>query len=517
MATGLLLFLARDSARRLQWSPTGLGRAKEVIAEMAQTYHNFIGGEWATPGGDTFEIRNPADTDEVVGLFPLATEDEVRAAIDAAVMAQRAWGETPGPTRGEVLYRAAQIIRRRADELATDLTREEGKTLAESKGEVLRAADIFNYFAGEGRRMGGETLPAETPNTLLYTSRMPLGVVAIITPWNFPIAIPAWKIAPALISGNTVVFKPASQAPLTALHLAEVLDEAGLPKGALNYITGSGSKIGNTLVADERVDGVSFTGSYDVGHGIYQQTAQRMVRTQLELGGKNPLIVAADADLDKAVTLAARGGFGLTGQACTATSRVIVERPVAREFTERLSAYARSLKVGPGLQEGTQMGPAVSAGQRDTDLEYIEIGQSEGAQVVAGGQNVGGNGTSHGHFVAPTVFANVTPAMRIAQEEIFGPVISVMEAGDFDEAVEIADGIGYGLAAAICTNDLRKALRFAERIEAGLVKVNQPTTGVALHAPFGGFKQSSSGTFKEQGKTAVDFYTRVKTVSIEVS
>jgi aldehyde dehydrogenase (NAD+) len=491
-------------------------REKEIVTIMAQTYHNFIGGEWSPPAGGTFEIRDPANTDEVVGLFPLATEDEVHAAIGAAAEAQPAWGDLPGPQRGEVLYRAAEIIRQRADEMARDLTREEGKTLAESKGEVLRAADILDYFAGEGRRMGGETLPAETPHTLLYTSRMPLGVVAIITPWNFPIAIPTWKIAPALISGNAVVFKPASQAPLTALHLAEVLDAAGLPKGVLNYVTGSGSKVGNTLVNDERIDGVSFTGSYDVGISIYQQTAKRMLRTQLELGGKNPLIVASDADLDKAVTLAARGGFGLTGQACTATSRVIVERPVVREFTERLTAYARSMKVGPGLAEGIQMGPAVSSQQRETDLEYIEIGQNEGAKLVTGGSGGAGNGQEHGHFVAPTVFADVRPDMRIAQEEIFGPVISVIEAGDFDEAIKIADGVGYGLAASICTNDLRKALRFAERIEAGLVKVNQPTTGVPLHAPFGGFKMSSSGTFKEQGKTAVDFYTRIKTVSIEV-
>ncbi|MDQ5850577.1 MAG: aldehyde dehydrogenase family protein [Chloroflexota bacterium] len=484
---------------------------------MAQTYHNFIGGEWAPPAGETFEVRNPADTGEVVGLFPLAPDDEVRAAIAAAEQAQRAWGETPGPERGEVLYRAAQIVRHRAEELATDLTREEGKTLAESKAEVLRAADILNYFAGEGRRMGGETLPAETRDTLLYTSRMPLGVVAIITPWNFPIAIPTWKIAPALISGNAVVFKPASQAPLTALHLVEVLDEAGVPKGVLNFITGSGSRVGDILVTDERMDGVSFTGSYDVGQSIYQKTARRMLRTQLELGGKNPLIVAADADLDKAVTLAVRGGFGLTGQACTATSRVIVERPVVRDFTERLAAHARALKVGPGLAPGTQMGPAVSAHQRDSDLEYIEIGQQEGAQLVAGGRDGQGDAPGRGNFVAPTVFTGVRPDMRIAQEEIFGPVIGIIEAGDFEEAMQIADGVGYGLTASIVTTDLRKALRFAERVEAGLVKVNQPTTGVPLHAPFGGFKQSSSGTFKEQGKTAVDFYTRIKTVSIEVS
>jgi aldehyde dehydrogenase (NAD+) len=484
---------------------------------MAQQFHNFIGGEWVPTSGGTYEVRNPADPDEVVGLFPFATEDEVRAAIAAAEQAQSGWGTTPGPERGEVLYRASQIIRRRADELATDLVREEGKTLAESKVEVLRSSEILNYFAGEGRRMGGDTLPAETRNTLLYTSRMPLGVVAIITPWNFPIAIPTWKIAPALISGNAVVFKPASQTPLTAVHLVEVLAEAGLPKGVLNLIMGSGSKIGNMIVTDERIDGVSFTGSYEVGTGIYQQTAKRMIRTQLEMGGKNPLIVAADADLDKAVMLAVRGGFGLTGQACTATSRVVVERAVAREFTERLTAMARGLTVGPGLAQGSQMGPAVSQGQRDTDLEYIEIGQSEGARLVAGGGKGIDGLPGNGHFVAPTVFADVRPDMRIAQEEIFGPVISVIEAGDFDDAMQIADNIGFGLAASICTNDLRKALQFAERIEAGLVKVNQPTTGVPLHAPFGGFKHSSSGTFKEQGQGAVDFYTRIKTVSIEVS
>jgi aldehyde dehydrogenase (NAD+) len=299
------------------------------------------------------------------------------------------------------------------------------------------------------------------------------------------------------------------------IKLAELFAEAGLPGGVLNVVTGSGSAVGDTLVIDERIDGVTFTGSYAVGHALYQKTAPRLTRTHLEMGGKNPLIVAADADLDKAVATAVRGGFGLTGQACTATSRVIVEQPIAQEFTRRLVAAARALKVGPGLADGVQMGPAVSESQRRTDLEYIQIARDEGAEVLAGGGVPKGADYQRGYFVEPTVLGNVRPDMRVAQEEIFGPVIGVIEAADLEEAFAIANGIQYGLTAGIVTNDLRKAIRFAERAEAGMIKVNQPTTGAAVQAPFGGFKHSGSGMFREMGKGAIEFYTRIKTVYLD--
>jgi aldehyde dehydrogenase (NAD+) len=483
---------------------------------MPTQYHNIIAGERVpASSGASFEVRNPADTDEVIGLAPASTIEDARAAIAAAREAQPKWAAMTGPDRGRILHRAAALLEGRVDEWAAELTREEGKTRAEARGEVLRAVDLFRYFAGEGWRVGGDVLPADTPNTLLYSVRVPLGVVAIITPWNFPLAIPVWKMAPALVMGNAVVFKPASATPLMGLRLGELLHEAGLPAGVLNVVTGGGGAIGDTLVTDERIDGVSFTGSYGVGHALYQKTALRMTRTHLELGGKNPVIVAADADLDKAVTIAARGGFGLTGQACTATSRVIVEAPVAKEFAERLAAAARTLKVGPGLAEGVQMGPAVSAGQKKTDLEYVEIARAEGATVLAGGGAPEDGGLGRGHFVQPTVLTGVRPDMRVAQEEIFGPVIGVMEAADLQEAFRIANNIEYGLTASIVTNDLRKAIRFAEQAEAGTLKVNQPTAGLSVQAPFGGFKHSGSGMFREMGKGAVEFYTRIKTVYLD--
>lgn len=480
---------------------------------MSTIHQNLIGGE-RTPSssGNLLEVRNPADTDEVIGQVQASTIDDVRAAIAAARDAQAAWAALPPPDRGRILHRAANLLETQVDQWAADLTREEGKTRAEARGEVVRAVELFRYFGGEAWRVGGDMLPADTPHTLLYSTRVPLGVVAIITPWNFPLAIPAWKIAPALVTGNTVVFKPASATPIMGLKLGALLLEAGLPKGVLNVITGGGGAIGDALVTDERIDGVSFTGSYSVGHALYQKTAQRITRTHLEMGGKNPVIVAADADLDKAVLTAVRGGFGLTGQACTATSRVIVEAPLIDAFVERLAAAARALKVGPGLADGIQMGPAVSKGQLKTDLEYIEIARDEGAEIVAGGGVPDGSEYKRGFFVQPTVLANVRPDMRIAQEEVFGPVIGVLSAANLEEAFTIANGISYGLTASIVTNDLRTAIRFAERAEAGTLKINQPTAGLSIQAPFGGFKQSGSGMFREMGKGAIEFFTKIKTV-----
>jgi aldehyde dehydrogenase (NAD+) len=476
-----------------------------------QQFRNLIDGQWvASSSGATFENRNPAKLDDVIGHFPLATAVEVEQAIDAANAALPGWANLPPPARGAILDKVSRILEARADEIATALTREEGKTLAEAKGEVIRARDIFRYYAGEGWRNGGDVLPSNVAGELLYTRREPLGVVALITPWNFPIAIPAWKMAPALAYGNTVVFKPASFTPHTAVLLLEVLIEAGLPKGVVNLVTGSGRTVGDALVSSPRIHGISFTGSVNVGMGIYEKGMKNLTRVQLEMGGKNPTVVLRDANIDKAVGIVVPGGFGLTGQACTATSRVIVEEAVADDFAVALTAAARNLKVGNGLEAGSQMGPAVSEDQLQTDLEYIGIGQQEGAKLLAGGSG----GSNGGYYVQPTVFDHVEPQMRIAQEEIFGPVVGIIRAQDFDDALVKANGIGFGLSASVVTNDLQKAFQFANRIEAGVVKINQPTTGLALQAPFGGFKHSSANTFKEQGQAAVEFYTRTKTIYV---
>ncbi len=476
-----------------------------------QQYKNLIDGEWVdSSDGKTFENRNPAQLDDILGEFPLATKADVERAIDAAAAALPAWGNLPGPARGAILDKASRILEARLDEIATVLTREEGKTLTEAKGEVTRARDIFRYYAGEGWRAGGNVLPSNTGGELLYTRREPLGVVALVTPWNFPIAIPAWKMAPALAYGNTVVFKPASFAPQTAMLLVEVLVEAGLPKGVVNFVTGSGRTVGDTLVGSPKVHGVSFTGSVSVGMGIYEKAIKNLTRVQLEMGGKNPTIVLKDANIDTAVKMVVAGGFGLTGQACTATSRVIVEDAIANDFAAALTQAARNLKVGNGLEAGVQMGPAVSEDQLQTDLEYIGIGQKEGAKLLIGGSQAGDGG----YYVQPTVFDHVEMQMRIAQEEIFGPVIGIMRASDFEDALAKANGIGFGLSAAVITNDLQKAFQFANRIDAGVVKINEPTTGLALQAPFGGFKHSSANTFKEQGQAAIEFYTRTKTIYV---
>lgn len=476
-----------------------------------QAFKNLIDGEWVNSSdGKTFENRNPAKMDDVIGTFPLATAADVTRAIDAANAALPGWANLPGPARGAILDKASQIVDARQQELAEILTREEGKTRAEATGEVLRARDIFKYYAGEGWRAGGDVIPSNTPGELLYSRREPLGVVAIVTPWNFPVAIPIWKLAPALIYGNTVVFKPASFAPEIGYRMVEILVEAGLPRGVVNLITGSGRLVGDVLVGSPKIHGLSFTGSYSVGMQIYAKAMPNLTRVQLEMGGKNPMIVLKDADVDKAVNLASTSGFGVTGQACTAASRVIVEEGIADAFVQALTERARSLKVGNGLEEGTQMGPAVSEDQLKTDLDYIKVGQSEGAKLLAGGDRA----KDGGYYVQPTVFDDVDIKMRIAQEEIFGPVISVIRAKDIDDAIEKANSIEFGLSAGIVTNDLQKAFQFANRIEAGVVKINEPTTGLALQAPFGGFKHSSANTFKEQGQAAIEFYTRIKTVYV---
>lgn len=479
------------------------------MASKARTYSNLIGKNWISPNGQSLENRNPADHREVIGLFPMATLEQTRQAIDAARAAQPDWVRMPAPARGAILTRAGQLIASQLDDLAAMLTREEGKTLAEAKGEVARARDIFQYYGGEGWRYGGQVLPSSVNDELLYTRREPLGVVSIITPWNFPIAIPAWKIAPALVYGNTVVFKPAEDTPHTALMLVELLMEAGLPAGVLNFLTGDGALIGTEMASNAQVNGVSFTGSLPVGAQVYQNAIKNMARVQLEMGGKNALVVLKDADLALAVDLAVKGGFGLSGQACTATSRVIVDEAIAADFLTALADQAKRLVVGPGFEAGVQMGPLVNEDQLQTSEKYMALGKQE-AKLVTGG-SVDGNS---GYFAQATVFDQVEPGMRIAQEEIFGPVVSVIRAKGLDDAIQKANAISFGLSASVITNNLKDAFAFANQVEAGVVKINGPTTGLALNAPFGGFKGSSANTFKEQGQAAVDFYTRTKTIYV---
>jgi aldehyde dehydrogenase (NAD+) len=483
-----------------------------------RSYQNFIGGEWVgAKSGKTFQNQNPADTREIVTQYPSSSEEEARQAIQAALSAFPGWAASTAVARGRVLSKASQILESRKTELAEGLTREEGKTLAESTGEVQRAIDIFRFFGGLSYTIGGQTLPHDLPNNLLFTRREPLGVVGLITPWNFPVAIPAWKMAPALVSGNAAVIKPASQAPAMTLELSKALAEAGLPKGVLNVVIGDGRAVGGELATNPNIAALSFTGSHKVGSQIYLQMAQRMTRAQMEMGGKNPTIVLADADLDLAARLVTTAGFGLTGQACTATSRVLVEKSVVESFTEKLIEKAKGIVVGNGLKQGVTMGPAVNEQEFKGNFEYIEIAKNEGARVAFGGARLSDGELAHGYFMQPTIITGVKPNMRIAREEVFGPVIAILAVENFEDAIAVANGVDVGLSASIVTRDLKKAMLYAERIQAGVVKINQISTGLALQAPFGGVKKSSTDSFKEQGAGAIDFYTRIKTVYLDYS
>jgi len=480
-----------------------------------QNYLNYIAGHWvpASDGATTKNI-NPANTDEVVGEFALGGRADAARAVEAAAKAFPGWANMPMPKRGDILNKAANLFEARANDIAEALTREEGKTLAESKGEVARGASLLRYYAGETMQPIGEVYPSVSPTTFLYAERVPLGVVALITPWNFPVAIPTWKVAPALAYGNTVVLKPAELTPLTAWHLVDVLEKAGLPPGVLNLLVGRGSQAGQELVENPLVKAISFTGSNEVGARIAAQATVRGAKVQLEMGGKNPVVVLADADLGKAVEITIAGAMLSTGQKCTATSRVVVQREVINEFRDRLTERAKSLKIGDGMKPDTYMGPLVSAEAEKTVLSYIELGKKEGARLLTGGEKLRGGEYDRGYFVAPTVFDQLTPEMRIAQEEIFGPVVGMIEAKDFDEAVRLANHTKFGLSASIVTRDLGLAMRFIREIEAGIVHINSQTAGAEPQVPFGGFKGSSSGS-REQGKVAREFFTQIKTVYMD--
>jgi len=482
---------------------------------MADVYRNYVGGEWVECATKkTFPNVNPANTNETVGLFQASGPADVQEACQAAAKAQPVWAATPAPLRGEFLYKAAELMESRLQKLSEEMTREEGKTLPEAKGEVKRAINILRYFGGEGARQFSYQIPSERENVFCYTLRKPLGVAALITPWNFPSAIPAWKMAPALVAGNTVVLKPASLAPLSAYRIVEALAEAGIPAGVLNYVAGSGGEVGNALVEHPVIRAVSFTGSCDVGNALYEKVTKRKLRLQLEMGGKNPTIVLKDADLDYAAAVLVNGAFFSTGQKCTACSRAIIEKPIFQALVEKLVARTRKLKVGNGLEPGVEMGPAVDANQLETDLKYIEIAKREGAQVLCGGNRLSGGIYDAGYFLEPTIFAGVRADMRIAQEEVFGPLLALLVADDFEDAMRLANGARFGLSASLVSRDLTRVHQFINGIEAGLITVNLPTAGVEYQLPFGGTKESSFG-MREQGPAALDFYTETGTVYLK--
>ncbi|MBM4297439.1 MAG: aldehyde dehydrogenase family protein [Deltaproteobacteria bacterium] len=476
---------------------------------------SFINGKWFHPQSKRL-VRNinPADPDEVIAEFPAATAEDVGRAIEAAQAAFRGWRKTPGPERGRVLWRAADIARQRADEIARTLTREEGKILKEAKGEVMKGISLLEYYAGEGFRMHGMTLPSEARDTFTYTIRRPLGVVGLIAPWNFPWAIPVWKSAPALAAGNCVIFKPAELTPATATLLTEIYQEAGLPAGVFNMLVGSGSVVGEAMVQSPVLRAISFTGSNEVGGALYAKAAQRGAKVTCEMGGKNAVIVMADADLDKAAIAIHGGAFGSTGQRCTATSRVIAALAVKDGLVERLVEAAKKIKVGPGLDESVDMGPAVDPKQWQTDLDYIAIGKQEGARLLLGGKTPERLGK--GYFVEPTIFDNVAPTMRIFKEEIFGPVLSVTTAKNLDEALTYANGVEYGLTTSIFTENIDTIMNFVEEVETGMVHVNEPTIGGEAQLPFGGTKATGVGE-REMAVEGLNFFTELKTVFINYS
>jgi len=488
-----------------------------LSTSQTRVFRNFIDGEWVEAStGETFENRNPADTRDLVGIFQKSSREDVNAAVDAAKRAFTKWRLVPAPRRAEIVFRAAEILIERKEDYSRDMTREMGKVLAETRGDVQEAIDAAYYNAGEGRRLFGPTVPSEMPNKFAMAVRQPLGICGMITPWNFPMAISSWKLLPAVVCGNTCVIKPAQDTPLSTLNLVRALYDAGLPKGVINIVTGFGAEVGTPLAEHPDVRAVSLTGSSAVGKIIGGIAAQSFKHCSLELGGKNPMIVLDDANLDLALEGALWGAFGTTGQRCTATSRIIVQKGVYREFHERLVERAKKLKVGSGLDETVQMGPAINQKQLETDLSYVDVGKNEGAKLVCGGNRLDKGEHHYGFFMEPTVFIDVDPKMRIAQEEIFGPVVSIIPCDGMEDAIEIANGIEYGLSSAIYTKDVNRAFTAIRDLYAGITYINAPTIGAEVHLPFGGTKATGNG-HREGGIGAIDFYTEWKSVYVDYS
>ncbi len=482
-----------------------------------KTYGNLIGGQWVNAAtGKTFLNRNPANVDDVVGEFQASGAADVDRAVRAARAAYKSWRLVPAPKRGELLYRTGELLLRDKEKLARDMTREMGKVLSETRGDVQEAADTAFYMAGEGRRLFGQTTPSELRDKFAMSVRMPVGVCGMIAPWNFPMAIPSWKLFPALVCGNTCVIKPAEDTPLSTYHLVELLLEAGLPEGVVNIVTGFGPDAGAPLVTHPEVNAISFTGSSEVGRIVGQTAAGLFKPCSLEMGGKNAMIVLEDANLDLALDGAVWGAFGTTGQRCTATSRIIVQKSIAAEFTRRLVERAQSLRVGDGLDAQMEMGPQINQQQIDTSERYTAIAQKEGAQLLTGGKRAAGAGLDKGFFYTPTVFGGVAPTMRIAREEVFGPVVSVIECDGFEQAITIANGIEYGLSTALYSRNVNLAYKAMRDLEAGITYINAPTIGAEVHLPFGGVKQTGNG-HREGGTGALDFYTTWKAVYVDYS
>jgi aldehyde dehydrogenase (NAD+) len=488
-----------------------------ATASAPKIFRNYINGEWVEArGGKVIEDRNPANTDELVGMFPASGAEDVERAVEAAKAAYNKWRLTPAPKRAEILFHAAEILVARKEDYSRDMTREMGKVLAETRGDVQEAIDMTYLMAGEGRRQFGHTTPSELPDKFAMAVRSPIGVAGLITPWNFPMAIPSWKAMPALICGNTVVLKPAEDTPLSTYNLTQVLAEAGLPPGVLNVVFGYGPDAGAPMLNNPDVGLVSFTGSTEVGRIVSQACAPTFKKCHLEMGGKNIIIVMDDANLDLAIEGAVWGGFGTSGQRCTAASRVAVQKGVYRQFVEKFVARVKALKVGDGLDPATHMGPCINEQQLQTVIKYVDIGSAEGAKLSAGGHRLETGVHARGWFHEPTVFTDCDPEMRVCQEEIFGPVVSVIPFDSFDDAISIANGVKYGLSAAIYTRNVNQAFRAQRDLETGIVYVNAPTIGAETHLPFGGTKNTGNG-HREAGLAALDFYSEWKTVYVDYS
>jgi len=485
--------------------------------EMPQVYNNYIGGRWVkAKSGETFPSVNPANVEEVIGHFASSAPEDVKAAVDAAAEAFKEWRQTPAPQRADILLKAAHVLEKRKEELATIMVREMGKVIKEARGDVQEAIDMAKYMAGEGRRMFGHTVPSELKDKFAMAIRAPLGVVGVITPWNFPVAIPSWKIFPALVSGNTVVFKPATDTPLCALKFVEALVEAGVPAGVINFVTGMGSKVGNAIVDDPRVRGISLTGSTEVGRKVAGRCGELMKRISCELGGKNAICVMDDADMDLVIEGALWGAFGTSGQRCTATSRIIVHNKVYQEFLELFVARTKQLTLGFGLDPKVEVGPVINKSQLKSIHDYVDIGVKEGAKLLCGGKIADEGELAKGCFHEPTIFGDVKPTMRIAQEEIFGPVVAVIPVKSFEEAIEVANGTEYGLSLSMYTRDVHKAFKAIEELESGIVYINAPTIGAEIQLPFGGVKQTGNG-HREAGITAIEQFTEWKAVYVDYS
>jgi acyl-CoA reductase-like NAD-dependent aldehyde dehydrogenase len=478
-----------------------------------QEYRLFINGEWVDSGtGETFEDVNPA-TLETIAKLQKASVDDVQRAVESAEEAFDSWSGTPAPLRGKILFRAARILEERKEELACLMTQEMGKILKEARGDVQEAIDMTYYAAGEGRRLLGETAPSELPDKFCLTMRRPIGVLGLITPWNFPLAIPAWKIMPALICGNTMVFKPASDTPLLSIELVKILTEAGLPGGVLNLVTGDGSTTGSAIVHNKKIRAISFTGSVETGKWVLSEAGRSMKRVSLELGGKNPIIVMEDADMELAIDGVLWGAFGTTGQRCTAASRVIVHENILSSFQKKLIERTKNLKLGNGLDESTDIGPVINNSQLQKVAKYINIGKEEGARLAQGGKVTK---PLPGYFFEPTIFTDVSSDMRIAQEEIFGPVLAIISAGSLNEAIDIANSVVYGLSSSIYTGNIKNAFKAIEKLDTGITYINAPTIGAEIHLPFGGTKSTGNGT-REAGTTAIEEFSEIKTVYFDYS